>query len=89
MPRKTHAKTFKSMDLNARRRLGLRRQRDDDDQHVLVDHTAAVDWSALTALTKLLEYEIVLEFSNLQRCTCKYFELLNLVFKRSNFNLLI
>ena len=31
-------RTFRSMNLNARRRLGLRRQRDDDDQHVLVEH---------------------------------------------------
>ena len=32
------ARAFRSINLNARRRLGLRRQRDDDDQHVLVEH---------------------------------------------------
>ena len=37
-PRKTYARVFRSMNLNARRRLGLRRQRDDDDQHVPVEH---------------------------------------------------
>ena len=36
--RKICTRTFRSMDLNVRRRLGLRRQRDDDDQHVLVEH---------------------------------------------------
>ena len=36
--RKTCTRTFRLMNLNASRRLGLRRQRDDDDQHVLVDH---------------------------------------------------
>ena len=37
-PRKTYARAFRSMNLNARRRLGLRRQRDDADQRVLVEH---------------------------------------------------
>ena len=36
--RETCARTFRSMNLNARRRLGWRRQRDDDDQHVPVEH---------------------------------------------------
>ena len=37
MPRKTGARAFRSMDLNARRRLGVRQQRHGVDQQVLVD----------------------------------------------------
>ena len=37
VPRETGARAFRSMDLNARRRLGVRRQRHGVDQQVLVD----------------------------------------------------
>ena len=37
MRRESGAKAFKSIDLNALSRLGLRRRRHDVDQHVLVD----------------------------------------------------
>ena len=55
MPRKTGARAFKSMDLNARRRVGVRRQRHGVDQQVLVDimtPLSLVIWFALIARAK-------------------------------------
>ena len=50
MPHKTHARTFRSMDLNALWRLGVRRHRHGVDQQVLVDIMTALSiviWFAL------------------------------------------
>ena len=54
VPRKAHVRTFRSMDLNVRRRLGLRRQRDDDDQHVLVEHHRRLSTVICTKLSSAM-----------------------------------
>ena len=54
------------MNLNARKRLGLRRQRGDDDQHVLVEHHRRCRWlSVLNLVQSFAQLPLVTLYSNL------------------------